>query len=395
MKKLLLSIAVLSACLPAVHAQTGSSNLGQVLSEIERNNLRLQAMRLDNKAESHNIDAENRPEATSVEYSPFFRREVSGIASSELVVSQEFDFPAIYGARSKSGQLRKENLNIRYMALRRELLLDAKQKYLDLILLSQNGKILAERMANSDELLALYDKKFRQGDATVIEINKIKMERMNLQTELLQNESDIRNLKSSLSALNADRPLPLDSVDYPDMPPLASYDSFRESVLANDITIKTSQSDVKVAEQELRVTKQGWLPKLSIGYRRNTEIDEASNGFLVGASFNLFSNGSRVKSSRIKKEAAELALDNARIEVEAELRELYDELAKISEMLKIYDIGLMNESLRLLRKSVEYGNTPLLDYYTEADQIYLQIETYLSLNNRYHKLMAEIDKNSL
>ena len=395
MKKLLLSIAVLSACLPAVHAQTGSSNLGQVLSEIERNNLRLQAMRLDNKAESHNIDAENRPEATSVEYSPFFRREVSGIASSELVVSQEFDFPTIYGARSKSGQLRKENLNIRYMALRRELLLDAKQKYLDLILLSQNGKILAERMANSDELLALYDKKFRQGDATVIEINKIKMERMNLQTELLQNESDIRNLKSSLSALNADRPLPLDSVDYPDMPPLASYDSFRESVLANDITIKTSQSDAKVAEQELRVTKQGWLPKLSIGYRRNTEIDEASNGFLVGASFNLFSNGSRVKSSRIKKEAAELALDNARIEVEAELRELYDELAKISEMLKIYDIGLMNESLRLLRKSVEYGNTPLLDYYTEADQIYLQIETYLSLNNRYHKLMAEIDKNSL
>lgn len=395
MKKLLLSIAVLSVCLPTVHAQTGSSNLGQVLSEIERNNLRLQAMRLDNKAESHNIDAENRPEATSVEYSPFFRREVSGIASSELVVSQEFDFPTIYGARSKSGQLRKENLNIRYMALRRELLLDAKQKYLDLILLSQNGKILAERMANSDELLALYDKKFRQGDATVIEINKIKMERMNLQTELLQNESDIRNLKSSLSALNADRPLPLDSVDYPDMPPLASYDSFRESVLANDITIKTSQSDVKVAEQELRVTKQGWLPKLSIGYRRNTEIDEASNGFLVGASFNLFSNGSRVKSSRIKKEAAELALDNARIEAEAELRELYDELAKISEMLKIYDIGLMNESLRLLRKSVEYGNTPLLDYYTEADQIYLQIETYLSLNNRYHKLMAEIDKNSL
>lgn len=395
MKKLLLSIAVLSACLPTVHAQTGSSNLNQVLSEIERNNLRLQAMRLDNKAESHNIDAENRPEATSVEYSPFFRREVSGIASSELVVSQEFDFPTMYGARSKSGQLRKENLNIRYMALRRELLLDAKQKYLDLILLSQNGKILAERMANSDELLALYDKKFRQGDATVIEINKIKMERMNLQTELLQNESDIRNLQSSLSALNADRPLPLDSVDYPDMPPLASYDSFRESVMANDITIKTSQSDVKVAEQELRVTKQGWLPKLSIGYRRNTEIDEASNGFLVGASFNLFSNGSRVKSSRIKKEAAELALDNARIEVEAELRELYDELAKISEMLKIYDIGLMNESLRLLRKSVEYGNTPLLDYYTEADQIYLQIETYLSLNNRYHKLMAEIDKNSL
>lgn len=395
MKKLLFSIAVLSACLPTVHAQTGSSNLGQVLSEIERNNLRLQAMRLDNKAESHNIDAENRPEVTSVEYSPFFRHEVSGIASSELVVSQEFDFPTMYGARSKSGQLRKENLNIRYMALRRELLLDAKQKYLDLILLSQNGKILAERMANSDELLALYDKKFRQGDATVIEINKIKMERMNLQTELLQNESDIRNLNSSLSALNADRPLPLDSVDYPDMPPLASYDSFRESVMANDITIKTSQSDVKVAEQELRVTKQGWLPKLSIGYRRNTEIDEASNGFLVGASFNLFSNGSRVKSSRIKKEAAELALDNARIEVEAELRKLYDELAKISEMLKIYDIGLMNESLRLLRKSVEYGNTPLLDYYTEADQIYLQIETYLSLNNRYHKLMAEIDKNSL
>ena len=67
--------------------------MGDVLKEIEKGNLELQAKKLANSATVYDLAAENMPDAPSVEYSPFFHKGVSGVSSSELVVSQEFDFP--------------------------------------------------------------------------------------------------------------------------------------------------------------------------------------------------------------------------------------------------------------------------------------------------------------
>ena len=70
-----------------------AGDIDPVLQEIERNNLELKALRSENRASVLDMKGENSLEAPSVEYSPFFRNGVSGVASSELVVSQEFDFP--------------------------------------------------------------------------------------------------------------------------------------------------------------------------------------------------------------------------------------------------------------------------------------------------------------
>ena len=40
-----------------------------------------------------------RQEELSVEYSPFFAKGIDGMASSELVVTQGFDFPTLHAAR--------------------------------------------------------------------------------------------------------------------------------------------------------------------------------------------------------------------------------------------------------------------------------------------------------
>ena len=80
MKKMILSAAgILLAFAPAF-----GRDMGDVLKEIEKGNLELQAKKLANSATVYDLAAENMPDAPSVEYSPFFHKGVSGVSSSEL-----------------------------------------------------------------------------------------------------------------------------------------------------------------------------------------------------------------------------------------------------------------------------------------------------------------------
>ena len=372
-----------------------AGDIDPVLQEIERNNLELKALRSENRASVLDMKGENSLEAPSVEYSPFFRNGVSGVASSELVVSQEFDFPTLYAARNKSVKLQQEALDYEYQAARRNVLLTAKQKCFDLVMLDHMRGVLDERMANADELLVMYEKKFAEGGATSIELNRIKMERMDLQAELLQNETLWKKTVQELSLLNGEQPLSVGSLYYPEIKAVESIEALRKEIVDNDAGVHAAEASVALSQQEIRVNKQGWIPKLSVGYRRNTDMSEASNGFLVGASFPIFSNRNKVKASRAKHAAAQLNLDNTRLQVESEAEQQLQELQRLHKAIGIYDLDLLRQSLLLLKKAVMAGSMSLVDYYTEADRIYQKWQTYLTLENQYHNLWATLNRNSL
>lgn len=53
-----------------------------------------------------------------------------------------------------------------------------------------------------------------------------------------------------------------------------------------------------VARKQIAVNKSQWLPKLELGYRRNTETGTPFNGVVVGFSFPLFENRNKVKIAK-------------------------------------------------------------------------------------------------
>lgn len=89
MRRYLIATAVaLSACSAAL-----ADTVGDVLKQIAANNLTLQSAAHDMRADVLDIKATNTLGGPSVEYSPFFTKGYSGVVESELVVSQEIDFP--------------------------------------------------------------------------------------------------------------------------------------------------------------------------------------------------------------------------------------------------------------------------------------------------------------
>ena len=182
-----------------------AQSIDSVLTAIERNNIELKAMRSEITAATHEIKTENTLDAPSVEYSPFFRKGASGIASSELIVSQEFDFPTLYSSRRKAGRLQRDVLDLGLTTARRDLLLSAKKKCLELILLRRTGEILKERENVADEMERLFTTRFEQGDANILELNRVKMESMELAATIAENSAATARAHRDLMALNGNQ----------------------------------------------------------------------------------------------------------------------------------------------------------------------------------------------
>lgn len=369
--------------------------IDEVLRNIERNNKELHASAKDAEAARMEVQTQNNLEDPSVEYSPFYTKGISGMSSSELVVSQSFDFPTLYAARHSSGKLQKEVVDRQYQVERRELLLSAKNLCLDLIMLNKQQAMLSLRKKNAGDLLTLFDERLKQGDAGVLDINKIKMELMNVQTEVAQNNAAHRTALQKLLAMNGNLPIEFSASEYPQTKAPVGYDELYDEVVATDATLQMADASARAAEKNVSVQRQNWLPKLEVGYRRNTSIDEKSNGFLIGGSLPLFSNRKKNKIARAQAVSARLRLDDVRLQTEADVQSRYNELRQLDEAMRAYDVTLMTNTLSLLKEAVTEGQISVIDYYTEADNVYNKLMAYYEVENRYQKLLAEIYKNRL
>lgn len=386
---------IIFAAALAFGMNAGAQSINDILKSVEQNNKELQAMSERGKALALDIDAQNNLSDPSIEYSPFFAKGVSGVASSELVVKQGFDFPTLYAARSKSGKLQKDVVNLDYLASRCNILLSAKQLCLDLILLNQEHELLEKRRKNAEELLAMYEKRMKNGDATILELNKVKMDRMNVQTEVTQNETAHQTALQSLLALNGNMPLEFDQTDYPISQDVVDYEALYDKAVASELTLRSARADVLASEQNVKVNKQNWLPKFEVGYRRNTDGSDASNGFMVGASFPLFSGRNKLKSAKAKLQESTLQLDNVKVQTENNVHSKVNEMKQLRKAADTYDTALLNSTLDLLRKAVEGGELSIIEYYVEADAIYKNLQTQMQLENKYQKAYAELTKGEL
>ena len=372
-----------------------ADNIGDVLKQVASNNLTLQALAHDNQADVLDIKASNSIGGPSVEYSPFFTKGYSGVAESELVVSQEIDFPTKYAARNKQAKMQNivgEQLLIKQ---RRDILLQAQLLCIDLIRLNQTLSMLHERLANSETLLQMYQKRMDAGDANALELNKVKLDCMEVRTLGNEAQGERTSLLQQLRQLNGGKPIDVIDTVLPEYPQITNFESYRALALASDADVAVAQTALRAADMNLKLQKNEWLPNISFGYRRNTEQGEGINGFLVGVSFPLYSNSNNVKAARQRRESAELQVMQAQNEAEASMRTNYEQLQGLQQVIDHSDVKLLQESLTLFAKALQHGEITALVYYVEINSIYEKLQRHIDLHCQSVKLLAELHKAEL
>lgn len=373
--------------------------------ELMANERMVAAQKLENRTEN------NLPDPT-LSYAHVWDSHDKQVTAGELVVAQSFDFPTLYATRTRLNRHRASVLDAEAEATRQRILLQAKELCIDIIGLYRQHQLLARRRQDAETLSALYAKRLEAGDANVLETNKINLELLNVRTEARLNATALQGKLKELLALNGNQPLApgrptpfgpatpnpeqLGLTDYPEAPLPERFDALREELLEADPALRTLRSQKEAAGQQLRVNRQGWLPKLELGYRRNTESGHPLNGVVVGFSFPLFENRSKVKIAKAQSHSIDFRHDEARIREASRLHTLFEEAHSLQEAIREYRETLgSQQDLALLRQALLGGQINMTEYFVEAAFVYQTEANLTELENQYHRTVARLYRSRL
>lgn len=374
--------------------ETGSIN--ELLRSVETHNTELKAFSQRMQAQkTENKLSNNLPDPT-VSYSHLWGADNSSETIGELIVSQSMDFPTLYHTRRQLNRQKNAMADHEYQLKRREILLKAQEIGFDIILLRKERLLLKERHQNASELATLYQQRIESGDANVIELNKVKLELLNAKTEASINETNLKKKEEELIILNGSIPFQTEQLTYPSIVLPTDYAEIKDDVLNGELALAALEQESRVGHNLLKVAQESWLPKLEIGYRRNTESGAPFNGFVVGFSVPLFENKGKVKMARQQLLSTELSKEQVKSETSYNALQNFREAQKTKLLMDEYaSLFKEHSDLLILKEALKSGQISLIEYFSEAAIIYQSQLNYLQLENKYHKTVANLFKNKL
>lgn len=388
---------IIAALASAVLSASGQNSIDEVLRSIEANNKELQAngqLTISKKLEAK-LD-NNLPDPSVSYVHQYGNREGMGI-QGELVASQSFDFPSVYVQKNKLAKSKAVSYDRQGAEFRQQILLQAKELCLDLVLLNQQKALLDQRRQNAEQLSELYATRLQSGDANILETNKINLELLNAKTEARMNEATRIAKLQELATLNGGIAIEFTDTAYTPVKELLSFEELRSEAVTSNPQLLTLKSEQIAAQRQLSVNKSKGLPGFELGYRLNTATGgERFNGFLVGVTIPLFSNRNNVRQAKAQSLYTDLQLESTTSTVESELRQLYNQSLALRTSMDEYNAVLKSQNnLALLNKAIQTGQISMIEYFVDVTTLYQSMQNYMQLQNEYQKVMAQLYKYKL
>lgn len=390
MKRFIVTIV----CLATAWTVGAQNTLEEVLRNVEANNKELQANRqLVNAQKLETKVANNLPDP-SVTYSHLYGNQEGMGFTGEFVASQAFDFPTLYIQRNKLSKIKGESWDRQSDELRQQVLLQAKELCLDLVFLNQQKALLEIRRQNAEQLSALYEQRLRNGDANILETNKINLELLNVRNEARMNEANRVAKLQELTVLNGGIEIQFDDTVYMQVEIPTSFVDLKQEVMSADRRLLALQSNKEASLRQIKVNRSKGLPSFNLGYRMNPSSGgKRYNGFLVGISIPLFSNRNNVRQAKAESLYADLQLDNAETMVERNLHQLYNQAIALRTSIDEYSRVLSSQNnLVLLNKAIQAGQISMIEYFVDVTTLYDSMQNHMQLQNEYQKVMAQLYK---
>lgn len=380
-----------SAGLTSINAAT----LDDVLGSIANNNIELKKLEASQKSQIAEIKTSNNLEDTQLEFEYQKGDNVDGNKHG-FGISQGFDWPGMYLERAKSNKSLINAAGHEYSAQRLNILLNAKQVCLKII--NSNRKIQAQTEVynNIAQLSAEYDKGFKHGEISILDINKLKIELLNVKQTLDRTKTERAMLIEELTALNGNQPIAgIESINsYPEQS-LESIETY-ESQLAADPENMLNSTLIESSKSNVTMAKMGWFPKFAIGYKYANELGDKFNGLTLGMSLPLFSNKNKVNVAKTELIAAEYNQMNISTDKSAKLHADYSQAVNLKSQIHAYNNVLSDSSNKeMLKKALDGGQITLLNYLLELRYFLEAQQTLLDLEFEYNSTLANLNRYNL
>jgi outer membrane protein TolC len=390
MKKLIYTLLLTSVIAFPALAQV---SMEDILVEIEKNNKTLQANAQNTEAQKMAYKSSNPLYNPNVEYDFMYGFPLNAGNQTDFLVNQAFDFPNSYGKRKQLAEGRSSQSDLQYSAGRQEVLFEAQSTCLELVYRNKLQLQLQERKSYTEGLLGSFEKRLATGEGNILDVNKAKLQLIEINKDYQLNLSQINQLTQKLTGLNGGTEITFPYTEYPPIDAIGDFDELFTEIQAKDPSLKFIEMDIASSQKQLELSKALALPKLEAGYRHQAILGQRFNGFHLGTSIPLWENKYKVRQSEAELSTSGLKVLQYQNDKYASSKQLYEKYEKLSLTLTEYQTVLSAlNSKEYLDKALAVGHISTIEYFLESNYYYMAYNNYLQTEFEYHATVAEILK---
>jgi outer membrane protein, heavy metal efflux system len=315
---------------------------------------------------------------------------------NDLSVTQSLDFPTSYKKRKEVTRSLTSQVNYEQQVMRQKILLNAKLVAIEIIYLNRRIAELQHRYGNTEQFYQDYQKKYDRQDATILDLQKAKLQLLNIQTDLKLAQTQRQEWLQKLTEANGGQPVSLTDTIYPLTQSLPMFEPLHEAIDSLNPERKFYEAQIQSGQSTLALTRSMLLPKLEFGYHYQGILGQRFHGAHIGFSIPLWENRNKLQHQQFQNQFYTAQLEEHHTTHYSEIRQLYDKAVSLDSAITDYKEALNSlNNEALLRKSLSAGQMNTLQYYMELTLLYESRDKYLELEKEYHKAMAALFRHIL
>lgn len=394
--KLLLSGLLWLGFLPGqgnILAQGGSDPFTNLIAELESNNTALQALKQALIAQKAGNRVGLNPADPEVGISYLRPNPRLSDRRLDFEISQELEFPTVYGHRRKVANQQDEVLDLQYRLERNEVLSQALQLWVDWLYYHRNREALELQKSHAHQIALAFQQAFEAGQINILDRNKARIHEINTVKAAEFNEIELQSALYELTELNGGKSLGNLPILWPNWDLPDRFEEWMANVESQSVLLQTAQQDLSTYQAQEKLAKAMQLPHLQVGFMREQDIEVDFRGVTLGMSIPLWQHRNRSKHARLQTRAQESIVHHTMQQQELEQRRLFlkaKTLKTQAEELKA--IVQENTTPELLRKALDMGEITLVDYLVEQSMYYDLMDKSLEAEREYLSVQVQLRK---
>ncbi len=389
-------VFALCGCLFLVNGFSQTTNIEELLNEIEQNNIELkgyhsfiESQELENKSNNNLPDPQ-----LSGYYLPYGDNTTD--TYTEYQISQSFEFPTVYTSRGKWNDSKSQQLQSAYAKRRQEVLMDAKKYLIELAFLQKQKAIETERRTQSKKVLHQIQELFNKEQVGILDLNKAKIAWIQEQFVVEQIENDIQIFNSKLKTLNGDKPIETLSSQIVLPVEIGSIENLWQEKLANEPSLQELKDNEVASLQKVKLEKNKVLPNVVLGYNYQGARGSNYSGFYGGLSLPLWSSKNKVKAAQANYEYQQSNTQVITTMLYAQFQETLNRYLLMLEKYNEYQNTMEYlDSEKLLFKAYMLGEYAFMDYYIELQFYRKASDRMLQMEKELQLLQGQLLKHQL
>lgn len=393
MKNYIYTVLFVFALSPIVNAQ---STLDSVLISIKENNKTIQANVQLWETKKLEYKTGLTPKNPTVEYDYMIGTPSNSGNQTDFIVNQSFDFPTAYAKKKQLSNEQIAQAEIQLTSIRQTVLLEAKKACIELVYRNKYNSELQKHIENTERWLLAFQKKLNNGEGGILDVNKAKLQLIEVKSTFQENQSAINQLNQKLTELNGGKVIVFTDTVYAQFSLLPDFEALEDEIEANDASRKYLEQEKLISQKQVELSKAMSLPKLETGYHYQAILGQWFNGVHFGLSIPLWENKNKVKAQHAKLLFTDLNLQDHRNEHYYHIKQTYEKQQNLGLIIQNYKTvfnGL--NTIELLDKSLKLGQISTIEYFMEITYYYNARKNYLRTEKEYYQVIAELYKHRL